>query len=494
MSQEMSVVLASNRGPVSFVKNDGGTFDTKRGAGGLSGALDPVARRLGDGAVWIAAAASDTDREALHAGAADDIRTQLGYPLYLLDIEPSMYARYYDVVSNRMLWFANHCLWDELGVTGFGEEELSAWSNAYQPVNERFAAAVAEVAEPDGYVLFQDYHLSTAPRFLKRLRANETVFHFTHSSFCGPEGLDRLPSPIPRTVIEGLLGSDLLGFHVPPWVEGFLGCCEEIGAKVDHERGTVEYEDGLTWVRSYPIPIDAQELRDRANEAPARKWAERFMERADGPVIVRADRTEPSKNILRGFRAYERLLDRRKDLRHSARFIACLYPSRQSMKEYTTYTEEIERVVDEINQRYPDSIELFLKDDFDRTLGALLIYDVLIVNSIMDGMNLVSKEGPAINENEGILVLSKGAGSFSELGEDSIAIEDQWDLEATADALEKALDLSGHRRRRLAQRLRTRSAALKPEDWINSQLDDLSRLDRGESPRGLKSSQPDSSR
>jgi trehalose 6-phosphate synthase len=486
MTQEMSVVLASNRGPVSFLKRDDGTFDTKRGAGGLAGALDPVARRLGDRAVWIAAATSDADRDALHAGAADDIQSQLGYPLYLLDIEPEMYSRYYDVVSNRMLWFANHCLWDELGVMGFGDEEVAAWNDAYQPVNERFARAVAEVADPGGFVLFQDYHLSTAPKLLKDLRANETVFHFTHSSFCGPEGLDRLPSPIPRTVIEGLLGSDLLGFHVPPWAEGFLACCEEVGAKVDHDRQTVEHEGQLTWVRSYPIPIDAGDLRARAAEEPARRWAQRFTERADGPLIVRADRTEPSKNIVRGFEAFEHLLDRRKDLRGEARFIACLYPSRQTMDEYTSYTEQIEKVVGRVNERYPDSIELYLKDDFDRTLGALLVYDVLIVNSIMDGMNLVSKEGPAINENDGVLVLSRGAGSFSELGESAIEIADQRDVEATAEALEKALDLSGHRRRNLAKRLRERAAILKPEDWINAQLEDLSRVERGEEPIGLQ--------
>ena len=486
MTQDLSVVLASNRGPISFLKNDDGTFDTKRGAGGLAGALDPVARRLGDRAVWIAAATSDTDRDALHAGAADDIQSQLGYPLYLLDIEPEMYSRYYDIVSNRMLWFANHCLWDELGVTGFGEEELAAWEDSYQPVNQRFADAVAEVADPGSLVLFQDYHLSTAPKLLKDRRKNETVFHFTHSSFCGPEGLDRLPAPIPRTVIQGLLGSDLVGFHVPPWVEGFLECCEAAGATVDRDKRAVEHEGALTYVQSYPIPIDASELRERAALEPARTWSTRFSERAEGPIIVRADRTEPSKNIIRGFKAFECLLDRRKDLRGEARFIACLYPSRQTMDEYTTYTANIEKVVHEINARYPDSIELYLKDDFDRTLGALLVYDVLIVNSIMDGMNLVSKEGPAINENDGVLVLSKGAGSFSELGDSAIEIKDQLDVEATADALEHALDLSGHRRRKLAAELRHRASVLKPEHWIESQLEDLERVSRGEAPVGLK--------
>src|ERR687895_1483506 len=162
MRSDISVVLVSNRGPISFVRRDG-DYDTKRGAGGLAGALDPVARALGERALWIAAATSDDDRAAIADGVADKVGEQLGYRLQLLDIEPEMFSRYYDVVSNRMLWFANHCLWDELNVKTFGAEELAAWEDAYQPVNRRFAAAVAEVAGPSGPVLFHDYHPSTAP-------------------------------------------------------------------------------------------------------------------------------------------------------------------------------------------------------------------------------------------------------------------------------------------------------------------------------------------
>ncbi|HEX2057211.1 MAG TPA: trehalose-6-phosphate synthase, partial [Actinomycetota bacterium] len=256
MRDDTTIVLVSNRGPVSFVETSGG-FDTKRGAGGLAGALDPVARRLGDRAVWIAATTSDADRNALATGAADGLAEQLGYRMYLLDVDPSTYASYYDVVSNRMLWFANHCLWDELNVKTFGDEELAAWEDAYRPVNRRFAAAVAEVAGPSGLVLFQDYHLATAPAELRQMRPDQTIFHFTHSSFCGPDdGLERVPSPIPQSVIEGLLGADLVGFHVAQWVHNFLDCCDRIGADVDRGRGLVVHAGVKTWVREYPIPID----------------------------------------------------------------------------------------------------------------------------------------------------------------------------------------------------------------------------------------------
>lgn len=487
MDRGMKVALVSNRGPVSFVKTSDG-FEKKRGAGGLAGALDPVARRLGSKATWISATTSDDDREALAAGEADALNDLLGYPVHMLDIEPETYAGYYDVVSNRMLWFANHCLLDELDIHEFGSDELAAWDEAYEPVNERFAEAAAEFADPDSIVLFQDYHLAVAPRYLRKLHPDQTIFHFTHSSFCGPDGLERLPRPLPRRVVEGMLGADLVGFHVPAWANAFLECCERIGATVDRQRGLVEHDGRASWVRTYPIPIDAEALRQRSLRDEAAAWKERFLSGwthggpAEGRLVVRADRTEPSKNIIRGFEAFGRLLDRRPDLAATTRFIACLYPSRQSMQEYRKYSDGIEAVVDEVEARHPGSIQLFLQDDFDRTLAALRIYDVLLVNPIMDGMNLVSKEGPVLNEADGVLVLSRGAGSFDELGGHAVEIDDALDVDATAGALERALEMEPVEKRRRAEALRKAAGARLPSDWIDAQLDDLSEIRAGRKP------------
>lgn len=473
MGEELNVVLVSNRGPVSF-HDTGAGFEKKRGAGGLAGALDPVARRLGDDAVWIAAATTASDRQALHSGEADGLAELLGYPVYLLDIDEEMYSRYYNVVSNRMLWFANHCLWDELDVHSFGDDEIDAWHAAYEPVNRRFADAVCEVAEPSSLVLFQDYHLSTAPGHLRAKRPDQLIFHFTHSSFCKARGLDELPRPIPQQVIHGMLGSDLLGFHVAQWVHGFLDCAARAGAKVDRSRGRVEHAGRTSWVREYPITVDGNDLTTRARKDPAEGWARRFAaEAGSGPLVVRADRTEPSKNIIRGFEAFGMVLDRRPDLSDKAHFVACIYPSRQDMKEYRSYTEGIKKAVDDVNERHPGSIDLYLKDDFDRTLGAYRVYDVLLVNSLMDGMNLVSKEGPIVNERDGVLVLSTGAGSFEEMGEHSVRIDDPLDVAQTAAALEEAMDMDGASRARLAEGARAAATRNKPEHWIDSQLEDL---------------------
>jgi trehalose 6-phosphate synthase len=319
----------------------------------------------------------------------------------------------------------------------------------------------------------QDYHLTTTPNYIRRERPDQVILHFTHSSFCGPEGLERIPAPIPRCVIEGMLGADLVGLHVRPWVEGFLRCCERIGAEVDWGAGLVVHNDRRSWVREYAIPTDVEGLRERAGSEAARRWAQRFEQHTAGPLVARADRAEPSKNIVRGFEAFGVLLDRRPDLRGKVRFAACLYPSRQSMPEYRAYTQTIEETVRRVNERHPDAIELFMEDDYDRTLGALSVYDVLVVNPIMDGMNLVSKEGPTVNKRSGVLVLSKGAGSFEELGEFAVQIEDSLSVESTADALERALELSPEERERRSHELRAQVMDRKPHHWIQAQLDDL---------------------
>ncbi len=483
MTERAAVVIASNRGPVSFVARDEGGFELKRGAGGMASALDPAARRLAREALWVCAPTSSADREAIAAGEDRDLEEQLGYAVHFIDIDPDTYDRYYNQVANKMLWFANHCLWDEVELDDFGARDLAHFNEAYDPVNERFAATVAELTAPNGLVLLQDYHLYTAPLHLRRRREDLTVLHFTHSSFCGVEGLDRCPRPIPRRVIEGMLGADLLGFHVRPWVEGFFECCEAIGASVDRDAWAVTHGGRRTWVRAYPIPVEPEELRRRARSEKAQRWARRFRDSSEGPLIVRSDRVEPSKNIVRGFEAFGRLLDRRRDLRDGALFVACLYPSRQGLAEYRNYMKRVRAAADEVNERHPDAIELFLRDDFDRALGAYLVYDVLLVNSIMDGMNLVSKEGSALNRNDGVLVLSSGAGSFEELRDEAVVIEDPKDVEETVAALERAVDMPAEERAQRAARLKSKAAARSPRDWIEDQLADLDEIRAGRPPK-----------
>jgi trehalose 6-phosphate synthase len=480
MTDDVNVILASNRGPVSFVKAGDG-FEIKRGAGGAAPALNRAARRLENNAHWIAAMTSRTDREAIAAGAGEHLHEALGYSLELLDIEPDMYSAYYNVASNRMLWFAHHCLFEEIGMESFGQKEVRAWETAYEPVNRLFAETVAKYADARSLVFFQDYHLSTAPLQLRQILSHQPSAHFTHSAFCGPHGLHHLPAGIARRVVEGMLGADLVGFHVHNWVRGFLASCLELGFEVDWSRVTVRHNGRETWVRTYPLPVDAEYLRTRAAGRKAQRWIKEFSE-IEGPLIVRADRMEPSKNIVRGFEAFGMLLDRRPDLAKSARFVACLYPSRESMPEYQRYGREVQAAAEAVNDRHPDSIRLFLRDSFDRTLAALSVYDVLLINPLLDGMNLVAKEGPALNGRDGVVVLSEGAGAFSELGGATVDIKNPSKVEDTADALEAAIEMPAEQRRHLADILREQVESNRPDDWIEDQLQDLAAIHLGHDP------------
>ena len=481
MQEDISVVLASNRGPFSFIRTSDG-LKKKGAAGGASPALDAVARRLGDRAFWVATAISDADREAVASGQAEKLSADLGYGFRLLTFDPETYSGYYNEVSNRMLWYANHCLWDEVGIKS-DDLAQDAFEDAYEPVNRAFAAEVAEHVTQGALVLFQDYHLATAPAHLRAARPDAAISHFTHSSFCGPPGMAYLPESTRRAVIEGMLGADLVGFHVGPWVEGFFRSCEELGATVDRRLGAVDHDDRRTWVRAYPIPIDAQDLLARARSETVVDWARRFSEWADGRVlIVRGDRAEPSKNIVRGFEALGLVLEHRTDLRDRVRFAACVYPSRQGLEEYRAYVARIKDAAAAVNARFPGTIELYMNDDFDRTLGAYRVYDVLLVNPIMDGMNLVSKEGPALNERDGVLVLSEGAGAYAQLGRHSVGIKDPFDVQEAAMALERAIDLPADERREKAAALRKLATASKPGEWIEAQIDDLTEVAAGREP------------
>ena len=481
MRSDISVVLASNRGPISFVETDDG-YKTKGAAGGASPALDGVARRLGDKAYWVAAAISDADRGAVASGYAEQAAKELGYGFKYLTFDADVYDHYYNEVSNRMLWYANHCLWDEVGLT---RDDLTpdAFIDGYEPVNRAFAEEVATHVSKGALVLLQDYHLATAPGHLRDLRPDALIAHFTHSSFCGPEGMEQLPDAIRVGVLRGLLGADLLGFHVGPWADGFLRCCEQAGGKVDRSIGAVDHDGRRTWVRAYPIPIDAHDLDERAGHPTVTDWAQRFRAWAgDRTLIVRGDRAEPSKNIVRGFEAFQLMLDRDPSLEDKVRFAACLYPSRQGLEEYRNYTERVKAAAAAVNARHPGVIELYMNDDFDRTLGAYREYDVLLVNPLMDGMNLVAKEGPALNQRDGVLVLSHGAGSFDELGEWAIGIEDPHNIEQTADALRAAIDIDPNERSKRATALAEVARGTKPGDWIEAQIEDLAEIGKSGKP------------
>ncbi|MGH2740031.1 MAG: alpha,alpha-trehalose-phosphate synthase (UDP-forming) [Actinomycetota bacterium] len=471
--------MASNRGPVTFIEENGALVP-RRGAGGLVTALtDALAA---SGGRWVAAAMTDLDRrrsEEAPDGRLDVVVDDLKLQIRMLAFAPDTYERFYNTVSNRLLWFLHHYLWDIARWPRFGAESRRSWA-AFREVNRSFAEALAdEAGDREADVLVQDYHLSTVPAELRVLAPKARIAHFHHCPFAGPDYLRLVPSWIRTELLEGLLGADLLGFQTRAWAESFLfGCRHLDGARVDPRRRLVTWQGRKVRAGVFPISIDAVALQELAS-SPAVKKKQRQLSDWLGErrLLFRADRAELSKNVLRGFLAYEEFLDRYPKWRGKVVFLAHLQPSRRALPEYQTYTNECLRAVERINEKLGGGdwrpIEVDLVDDYEKVLAAHQLYDVLLVNPVFDGMNLVAKEGALLNRNGGVLLLSKTAGAFAELGRGVVPL-DPLDVGGTAEAIEYALAMPAEERARRTRVLRREAARTTPAEWVERQLAALS--------------------
>jgi trehalose 6-phosphate synthase len=482
LSNVAELIIAAERGPVTFVPSATGLRAELRSSSVLH-LLDCVARGLAQPVRWVAATTTPQDRAAGSAGLFESFCADRGYTLDLLQLDASRYQAFYDDVACRMLWYANHALWDELPAIRFGPGDLDAFDRAYQAVNQRFAERIAAAAGQEAPVFVHDYQLATVPGFLRRHRADLPIAHFIYTSFADPASLSRLPRRVAEAVVDGMLGADLLGFAGQHWAERFLACCAWLGLDTDPEVGTVEHHGRRVWLRCYPLPLAVDDVRERSHGPSARRWAEHTTAADAGRRrIVRVDRLDPAKNALRGFQAYELLLDRRPELRDKVRFVACLVPSRQGVAEYRWYAEQVWAQIERLRRRFPGSVEVHYGDDRERALGILRGYDVLLVNPLLDGMNLVAEEGVLVNEVAGALVLSAGTGVADMLGDHPVRIPDATDLPATAAALAAALDLPQSDRSRRAARMRAIAATGDRSHWFDRQLADLDAIHAGDKP------------
>ncbi|MEX2459439.1 MAG: trehalose-6-phosphate synthase [Actinomycetota bacterium] len=465
------LLVASNRGP--RLRTDAGVTPTlDRSAGGLAAALTDLLQDVGG--TWVASAMSPWERDAAAAG---PMETEDGPRVRFVAVDPETFDGFYNGLANRVLWFCHHRLWDVPTAPAFGEGTARAWA-AYREVNRAFARAhVEEAARADPAFLVQDYHLCLVPELLRERRPGARVAYFSHIPFAEPAYLGILPDAMREALLRGMLGADLVGFHAAAWARAFLDACRGLpGVRVDARRGTVAVDGRTVRVEANPISIDGASLRERAASPEIR-------ERLDGHrhgeerLIFRADRMELSKNIVRGFAAYERLLETRPEWRGRVRFLAHVYPSREALPEYAAYAEACRAAADRVNERFTAAnwtpLELVVRDDFEEVLAGFVDYDVLLVNPVADGLNLVAKEGPAVNERDGVLVLSRRAGAFDELGRHALGVN-PFDLEETAAALHQALEMPAAERRKRARGLRRTIEARPPRAWAERQLQALS--------------------
>jgi trehalose 6-phosphate synthase len=472
------LVLVSNRGPVTF-EDDG---EIKRGTGGLVTALTGLAAHRE--VIWVASAMTDGDAEQSreHGGRPFSVSSPDGgdYQVKLVESDEDAYDRFYNIFANPMLWFIQHYLWDLSNAPDIRRHEVEAFEFGYNVVNEDLAVAVLEEIEgqDEPVVMVHDYHLYTLPGLVRKARPDVFLHHFIHIPWTQPDAWRVLPSGIRQEIYEGLLANDIIGFHTRAYCRNFLQCCRDLmGLEVDFDRGFVHCGDGRdVWVRTYPLPIDYTSTRAISQRPRVREFEAELLQRKREHLILRVDRADLSKNVLRGFTAFDIFLEQHPEFRENVTFVAQLMPSRTDVPEYAEYLERIEALVAVVNHRHgtPDwmPINLKLRDDLEEAVAAYKHYDVLLVNAMFDGMNLVAKEGPVVNERNGVSVLSENTGAHEELGEFALSVN-PFDVQEMADSIHAALTMAPAERARRMDGLKQEITARDPGNWIDEQLADI---------------------
>ncbi len=491
MSEQAPLTIVSNRGPASYGRDVAtGERTLDRGGGGLVTALSGLAAHRKT--LWIASAMSDEDVEvAKEAGGPASIDVDdVSYDVLMVASDPAAYDRFYNTIANPIIWFIQHYLWDLSNAPDIRRSEIEAWEQGYKVINDDIAAAVIESIEgqEDPLVMFHDYHLYTCPTVVREARPDAFLHHFVHIPWTQPDSWRILPSSWREEIFRGVLANDIIGFHTSAYCRNFLHCCQELlDLEVDHENGSVTHDGRETWVRAYPLSIDNDRLYKAANSQAVADYESEVLRRRRENLIIRVDRADLSKNVLRGFTAFDTFLEQHPEFREKVTFIAHLQPSRQDVPEYAEYLERIEALVAIVNHRHGTTdwmpIDLRIYENFNEAVARYKHFDLLIVNSLFDGMNLVAKEAPAVNTRDGVVMLSENTGAHEELGDCTLTVN-PFDIQEQADTIHRALTMAPEERRLRAKRLREIIASRDPGDWIDEQLADIRAKAGGRSPVG----------
>jgi trehalose 6-phosphate synthase len=464
---------------------DGGERVARRGGGGLVTALGGLV--ASHDVTWVASALSDEDRVVVaeaEGQAVDEVdRAGHHFRLRLVAHDAADYDRFYNVFSNPMLWFIHHELW---GLAERPEIDAGTWAawDSYRAVNTALADAAAAEYEALGgetAVMLHDYQLYTAPAVLRERHPGAVITHFVHVPWPGRNAWRVLPEPMRREICDGLLACDVVGLHTHGYAREFLRFCSDVGGySVDPDDGTVATGLRRVRVRAYPISVDPTEFDALVRSEAVAEAAQRFEEERPEAVVLRVDRTDPSKNIVRGFHAFDLFLEQHPEWHGRVRMLALLDPSRQEIPEYAEYLGAIQRAARQVGERWADAdgqpaVDVRIHDNFPEVVAAYRHYDVLLVNALFDGMNLIAKEAPLVNMRQGVLILSENAGAHDELGDLALSVN-PFDIQGQADAIATALTMPAGERARRAEGLAERVRRHDVREWVDRQLDDLDAL------------------
>lgn len=475
------LVIVANRGPNDFVWEDG-RWRTRPSTGGLVSMLAPLASR--PDVTWCCCVSEPPQaveaRHGLYTTAAE--QADPGLHVMPIVLPASLFYAYYSQISNEVLWMLQHGLPLPSDVSAARSSRAAAWEQGYVAANSRLANTIASSGWQPRAFLLQDYHLYPLPAMLRARFPSTPILHFTHIPFPGPGKWSQLPLAWCERVIRGLVGADVVGFQTSQDLEHFVDCCRSFGYRVHESGHTLDTDDGRqVRVRVYPASISPEEVRDVLARPSVAEARHRLAAPPGHQTIVRVDRLDPSKNQLAGFLAFERVLDQHPELHGRVRFDAFLVPSRTDLEVYRTYREAVFGRIEAINTRFAARcggpvIQVFYTNDRDQALAAMSDADVLLANSLADGMNLVVKEWAIASRRPGVLVASDRMGARAEV-EASALLVDPADVEGTARAMAEALAMPAAQRKVRLQRLRTRVEAWTARDWLVAQLRDLDSVD-----------------
>ncbi|MFN0171612.1 MAG: trehalose-6-phosphate synthase [Bryobacteraceae bacterium] len=474
----LRLIVVSNRAPYVH-RRVNGVVECVRPASGMAAALEPVMRACGG--VWVAQGTGDADAET--CGSSGRLRVppeDSQYTLRRVFLPPDIESGFYNGLANGGLWPLCHITFNR------PRFDPADW-NCYRLVNEIFADAVIEEAANEPAMVFvQDYHFALLPLLLKERNPNLVIGHFWHIPWPNPEIFRVFPWQ--RELMSGMLGNDLVGFHLRRHCVNFLDTVDQtIESLVDHVGMEIRRGDRTTLVRPFPISIDFEQHSAIAGGDEAAREAQRWMRRLGnppGPIGIGIDRVDYTKGIPERLRAIESLLLNYPEYRGSFQFVQIGVPSREGVPEYRRLAGEIDATVDRINGKWSRGAwkpVVYFHRQYSQVelMGLHRLAAFCMVNSLHDGMNLVAKEFIASrSDEEAVLMLSQFAGAASELPE--ALIFNPFDLDETRETIRTAIEMRHGERRRRMQRLRESVASNDVYRWAGKILSTLSRFEVAE--------------
>jgi trehalose 6-phosphate synthase len=479
------LILASNRGPIEYYFTEDRQLCSRRGSGGVVTALSGLGSYVE--LDWIASAMGEGDKQAALLAQGKRFKAPIDNGnLYLRFVvnSRSTYHKFYSVICNPLLWFLQHYMWNSPRTPNIDYVVHDAWENGYVSVNQTFAQAVIDEAmgsELPPVVILNDYHLYLTGAYIRRQMPNLVIQHFIHIPWPSPSYWQLLPGSMRQAILTSLCTTDIVGLQTMRDVHNFLYCCESFidEAEVDYDRQTVQVDKHVVQVRAYPISIDVAGLKNMVSSAKLQEYEQKLRQLCGEQTIVRVDRAEPSKNIIRGFRAFDKLLERYPQFRGKVRFIAFLVPTRTHLRPYQRYMQEVTQLIEAINSKYGTEdwypIDFFYENNYVQAIAGMRLYDVLLVNAVIDGMNLVAKEGPTVNNRDGVLILSETVGAYEQLGQNALTVAPT-DLEGTTQALYTALTMPPDERNKCATALKKSIEEEDITNWLYQLLKDAASL------------------